>query len=122
MSVRTISHDNLFSSIKNDEGITLLAGTSYTKGMIIVKQSTGKYTNADVVLSGVSAAGLQLSYDEQTVLVLADDYDALLTDVEAAGYTGVFNKNKVTFAGSQTFQDVAGILQAKDIILKEWSI
>lgn len=121
MAKTTIAHDNLVSKIHDDVGITLLAGTAYTKGMIVVLQDTGKYTNADITLAGVAATTPQVTHDKQKILVLADDYDATAADVEGVGYTGVFNENNVTFPGAQTKADVAGILQAKDIILKDWS-
>lgn len=121
MGKTTITHDNLVAEIGDTVGITLLTGTSYSAGDIVVLQDTGKYTDALIVLSGVSASTPQMSYDEQTILVLADDYDATSGDVEGIGYTGEFNINSVTFSGAQTLADVAGILQAKNIILKDWS-
>lgn len=121
MAKTTIAHDNLVSEIHDDVGITLLTGVAYTQGMVVVKQDTGKYTNADVVLSGAVAATPQMSYDEQAIYVLADDYDATSGDVAGVGYTGVFNENNVTLPGSQTITNLAGILQAKGIILKDWS-
>ena len=121
MSVSTVSLDNLVKSIDENVGITLKSGVSYTQGMVVVKQDTGKYTNADIVLSGAIAATPQMSYDQQVVYVLADDYDATLADVAGIGYTGEFNLNKVTLPGSQTLTAVAGILQAKGIKLKDWS-
>lgn len=121
MSVSTVSLDNLVKSIDENVGITLKSGVSYTQGMIVVKQDTGKYTNADIVLSGAVAATPQMSYDQQVVYVLADDYDATLADVAGIGYTGEFNLNEVTLPGTQTLTAVAGILQAKGIKLKDWS-
>lgn len=121
MAKVTISPDDLVRSIDENVGITLLTGTAYTQGMVVVKQDTGKYTNADVVLSGAVAATPQMSYDEQTIYVLADDYDATSGDVAGVGYTGEFNSNNVTLPGTQTLTDVAGILQAKGIKLTDWS-
>ena len=121
MSASTVSLDNLVKSIDENVGITLKSGVSYTQGMVVVKQDTGKYTNANIVLSGAVAATPQMSYDQQTIYVLADDYDATLADVAGIGYTGEFNLNKVTLPGSQTLTAVAGILQAKGIKLKDWS-
>lgn len=121
MSVSTVSLDNLVKSIDENVGITLKSGVSYTQGMVVVKQDTGKYTNADIVLSGAIAATPQMSYDQQTIYVLADDYDATLADVAGIGYTGEFNLNEVTLPGTQTLTAVAGILQAKGIKLKDWS-
>ena len=117
----TISPDNLVREINEDVGITILTGTAYTQGMVVVKQDTGKYTNADVVLSGAIAATPQMSYDQQTIYVLADDYDATSGDVAGVGYTGEFNENNVTLPGTQTLTNLAGILQAKGIKLTDWS-
>jgi len=121
MAVRTVSHDNLVKEIDENVGITLLAGVAYTQGMVVVKQDTGKYTNADIVLSGAIAATPQMSYDEQKIYVLADDYDATAADMAGIGYTGEFNSNNVTLPGTQTLTDVDGILQAKGINLRDWS-
>lgn len=116
----TISPDNAVSRIDTDTGVTLLAGTAYTQGMLVVKQDTGKWTNALIVLSGAVAATPQLSYDEQEIGWLAADVDATAADAAGVVYTGEFNLNKTTFSGAQTLADVAGILQAKGITLKDW--
>jgi hypothetical protein len=118
----TISPDDLVREIELDVGITLLTGTAYTQGMIVVKQDTGKYTNADVALSGAIAATPQMSYDQQTLYVLAADYDATGGDVAGVGYTGEFNANNVTLPGIQTLTALAGILQAKGIKLTDWRL
>ena len=121
MSVRTVEHDNLVTRIDTDKGVTLASGTAYTQGMIVVKQDTGKWTNADIVLSGAVAATPQLSYDEQEIGILSEDVDATAADGAGVVYTGEFNSNNVTLPGTQTLADVAGILQAKGITLKDWS-
>ena len=119
MGVTTIAQDNLVLSVVGDFGITLASGKTYAKGQVVVLQDTGKFTDADVVGSGVAAATPQLSYDAQTVVVLAEDVDATLSDVASIGYTGEFNSNSVTLSRTQTKEALAGILQAKGIILKE---
>ena len=118
MSVRTIAPDNLVLEVEDDFGITLKSGKAYTKGQIVVLQDTGLYTDANVVLSGAIAATPQLSYDAQTVYVLSADVDATLANTAGVGYTGEFNENNVTLPGTQTKTALAGILQAKGIILK----
>ncbi len=115
MAKTTISHDNLVSEIKDDKGLILTSGTAYTQGMIVTSTDGVNYTNADIILSTVAG------FNTQTIFVLADDYDATAGDVAGVGYTGVFNENNVTLPGAQTLADVGGILQAKDIILKDWS-
>lgn len=117
----TISPDNFVTRIDTDKGVTLLAGVSYTQGMLLVKQATGKWTTADVVLSGAAGVSPQLGYDLQEIGVLAADVDATLADGAGVVYTGEFNLNKITFNGAQTYAALAGILQAKGITLKDWS-
>ena len=119
MGVSTIAPDNLVIEIENDFGITLAAGKAYTKGQVVVLQDTGLYTDADVVGSGVAAATPQLGYDAQTVVVLAEDVDATAGNASGVGYVGEFNENNVTLPGTQTKAAIAGILQAKGIILKK---
>lgn len=117
----TISPDNAVTRIDTDTGVTLLAGVAYTQGMLVVKQDTGKWTNALIVLSGAIAATPQLSYDGQEIGWLAADVDATAADSAGIVYTGEFNLNNTTFSGAQTLANVAGILQAKGITLKDWS-
>ncbi len=119
MGVSTIAPDNLVIEIENDFGITLKAGKAYTKGQVVVLQDTGLYTDANVVGSGVAAATPQLGYDAQTVVVLAEDVDATAANASGVGYVGEFNENSVTLPGTQTKAAIAGILQAKGIILKK---
>jgi len=121
METVAITLDNLVRETNREEGITLLTGIAYTKGMLVVLQDTGKYTNALIVLSGVAASTPQVSYDEQKVFVLTEDHDATAGDVEAVGFTGRFNRAEVTFSGAQTEAQTVGILQNKDIILEDWS-
>jgi len=118
MAVRKIAPDNLVIEVEDDFGITLKSGKAYTKGQVVVLQDTGLYTDANIVGSGVVAATPQLSYDAQTVVVLAEDVDATLANASGVGYTGEFNENNVTLPGTQTKTALAGILQAKGIILK----
>jgi hypothetical protein len=54
--------------------------------------------------------------------VLVEDVDASLGDVVAVAYSGTFNRSKVTFKSPQTEANVKGILQAKNIILKDWGV
>lgn len=115
MAKTTIGFDNLISEIKDDKGLILTSGTAYTQGMVVTSIDGINYTNADIILSTIAG------FNTQTIFVLADDYDATAADVSAIGYTGVFNENNVTLPGTQTLAQVGGVLQAKDIILKDWS-
>jgi len=115
----TVSFDNLVLSVNESAGITLASGVSYTAGMVVVLQDTGKYTNADVALAGADATSPNVTFDAQKVYVLSDDYDATDGDVAAIAYTGEFNSNNITLPGTQTEATIGGILQAKGIILKK---
>lgn len=121
MSVRTVTHDNLVKEIGETEGITLLAGTAYTAGMIVTLQNTGKYSQGIIINPEDTPAGTELPFSEQKVYVLAADVDATAADAEGIGYTGEFNLNEITFGGAQVLADVQGTLQAKNIILNDWS-
>ena len=118
----TISPDDLVQEIGETEGITLLTGTAYTQGMVVTLQNTGKYANAIVLNPEDTAAGTELPFSEQKIYILAADVDATAADAEGVGYTGTFNANKVTFGSTQVVADVAGTLQAKNIILNDWRL
>lgn len=115
MAKTTVKHDNLVKRIDNDVGITLTAGTAYTQGMVVTSIDGVNFTNGDVLLSTAA------DYNKQEILVLADDYDATAGALAGIGYTGEFNENNVTLPGVQTKVALAGVLQAKNIILKDWS-
>lgn len=117
----TIAPDNLVRVIGDTEGITLLTGTAYTQGMIVTLQNTGKYAHDIIINPEDTPAGTQLPFSEQKVYILAADVDATAADAEGVGYTGEFNSNKVTFPGAQVIANVEGTLQAKNIILNDWS-
>ncbi len=116
----TISPDNLVVEIEETEGITLLTGTTYTQGMVVTLQNTGKYSQGIVINPEDTPAGTELPFSEQKVYILSADVDATGGDAEGVGYTGKFNSNKITFGGAQTESQVAGTLQAKNIILNDW--
>lgn len=118
----TISPDDLVQEIGETEGITLLTGTAYTQGMVVTLQNTGKYANAIVLNPEDTPAGTELPFSEQKVYILAADVDATAADAEGIGYTGTFNANKVTFGAAQVVAEVAGTLQAKNIILNDWRL
>ena len=114
MSVRTVGFDNLVKSIKTDVGITLAAGV-YTQGMVVTSTDGVTFGVTDILLSTVAG------FNTQTIYVLAADITTATDGTSAIGYTGEFNENNVTLPGVQTIAQVGGILQAKDIILKDWS-
>jgi len=117
----TIAPDNLVKEIGDTEGITLLTGTAYTQGMVVTLQNDGKYANAIIINPEDTPTGTELPFSEQKVYILAADVDATGGDAEGVGYTGEFNLNKITFGGSQVIANVEGTLQAKNIILNDWS-
>ena len=121
MAVRSVTYDNLVKKIGDDEGITLLTGTAYTAGMIVTLQNTGKYSQGIVINPEDTPTGTELPFSEQKVYVLAADVDATGGDAEGIGYTGEFNLNNITFGGAQVIANVEGTLQAKNIILNDWS-
>jgi hypothetical protein len=123
MSSRNIEYHNLVSNITDTVSVTLKQSvTPYTAGMIVVNQDDDKYHNELIVLSGASASTPQVSYDAQNVYVLVEDVDASAGDVVAVAYSGTFNRSKITFKSPQTEANVKGILQAKNIILKDWGV
>lgn len=118
----TVSYENLVKVVHSDEGVTLLAGTSYTIGMLLVKQDTGKWTQADIVGSGVADATPQYGYDKQEIGVLLESVDATAADSAGVIATeGIFNENNIVFNGTQVKETLAGVLQAKGIKLEKWS-
>ncbi len=117
----TIAPDNFVKNIGDTEGITLLTGTAYTQGMVVTLQNTGKYSQGIIINPEDTPAGTELPFSEQKVYVLAADVDATGGDAEGVGYTGEFNLNKITFGGAQVIANVKGTLQAKNIILNDWS-
>ena len=121
MAVREVAYDNLVKEIGETEGITLLTGTAYTQGMIVTLQNTGKYSQGIVINPEDTPTGTELPFSEQKVYVLAADVDATAADAEGVGYTGEFNLNNVVFGGAQVIANVEGTLQAKNIILNDWS-
>jgi hypothetical protein len=123
MSSRNIEYHNLVSNITDTVSVTLKQSvTAYTAGMIVVNQDDDKYHNELIVLSGASASTPQVSYDAQNVYVLVEDVDASAGDVVAVAYSGTFNRSKISFKSPQTEATVKGILQAKNIILKNWGV
>lgn len=115
MAKTTKTYDNFVKTIKDDFGITLASGKNYPAGTIVTSTDGLTWTNADVILSTVAG------FNTQTVYVLAVEVDATAANAAGVGYTGEFNLNNVTLPGTQTLAEIAGVLQAKDIILKDWS-
>ena len=110
----TISPDNLVREIKEDRGITLAAGV-YTQGQIVTSVDGVTWDGSDIILSTIAG------FNTQTIYVLSADITTATDGTAAIGYTGEFNENNVTLPGIQTIAQVGGILQAKDIILRDWS-
>jgi len=121
MAVRSVTYDNLVKEIGETESITLLTGTAYTIGMVVTLQNDGKYTDDIIINPEDTPTGTQLPFSEQKVYILAEDTDATGGDAVGIGYTGEFNVNNVTLPGAQTVAQAAGTLQAKNIILNDWS-
>ena len=107
--------DDLFMQVNETISVTLASGVAYTKGMLVTLQNTGKYTNGIVATSGAQ-------FSEQVIGILVDDVDATSADkVGVIATDAVANLNKITFAPGQTFAQIAGILQAKNLKLEGWN-
>ena len=115
MGKTTIAPDNLAMRIDLDVGITLASGKVYPQGQIVTSVDGVTWTDADIILSTIAG------YNTQTVYVLAAEVDATAANAAGVGYTGEFNSNVVALPGVQTIAQVGGILQAKNITLKDWS-
>ena len=114
--------NDLFMQVNETISVTLASGVAYTKGMLVVLQSTGKYTNANVVSPENTATGTQLPFSRQVIGILVDDVDATSTDkVGVIATDAVANLNKITFATGQTLANIAGTLQAKNLKLEGWN-
>lgn len=111
----TVSYDNTVKSIDKDFGITLASGKVYPAFTVVTSVDGVTWTDADVILSTVAG------FNTQTVYVLSEEVDATEANAAGIGYTGEFNSNNVKLPGSQTLTEIAGVLQAKNIILKDWS-
>ena len=113
--------DDLFMQVNDTKSVTLSSGVAYTKGMLVTLQNTGKYTNG-IVVTGAPLVGTQVSFSEQVIGILVDDVDATSADkVGVIATDAVANLNKITFAPGQTFAQIAGILQAKNLKLEGWN-
>lgn len=109
------TYNKLVEKITSSTGITLLAGTAYQAGDIVVSNGL-KFEHIATPLSTVA------TFNSATVLVLTQDYDATSADMAAVGHTGIFNEDEITLGGSQSLTDVRASLLTKDIILRKWSV
>lgn len=114
--------ENFVSQVNETKSVTLKSGVSYTAGMLVTLQNDGKFTNGIIIVPGASLTGTQVAYEKQIVGVLREAVDATSGDKVGVIITdGVFNQNKITFASTQTYADVAGILQAKNLKMEGWN-
>ena len=114
--------DDLFMQVNDTQSVTLASGVAYTKGMLVTLQNTGKYTNGIVVNPEDTPAGTELPFGKQVIGILVDDVDATSADkVGVIATDALANINKITFATGQTYLNIIGTLQAKNIKLKRWS-
>lgn len=114
--------ENFVSQVNETKSVTLKSGVSYTAGMLVTLQNDGKFTNGIIIVPGASLTGTQVAYEKQIVGVLREAVDATSADKVGVIITdGVFNQNKVTFASTQTYADVAGILQSKNLKMEGWN-
>lgn len=114
--------ENFVSEVKATRSVTLKAGVSYTAGMLVTLQNDGKFTNGIIIAPGASLTGTQVAYEKQIVGVVRESIDATAADKVGIIITdGVFNQNKIAFASTQTYADVAGILQSKNLKMEGWN-
>ncbi len=116
METSAAAYNDLVRETETIKGVTLASGTSYTAGMLVISTDGVTYSQADIALS--TAAG----FNTQTVGVVLEAVDG--TSAAVAGIValdGKFNRAKITFNGTQTEAALGGILQAKNIILEDWS-
>lgn len=122
-TIESVEYNNLVRRKDETESIVLAtSATPYTAGMLVSLQNTGKYEHAIVINPEDTPAGTELPFSEQKIYVLSEDVDATAADQTTVGYTGEFNRASITFAGAQVEADIAGTLQAKKIILSDWSV
>jgi len=111
--------------VKKDETESIVLATDatvYTQGMIVVLGNDGKYRNDLIMNPEDTPAGTQLPFSEQKIYVLSEDVDATAADMTTVGYTGEFNRASIAYLAPQVEADVKGTLQAKNIILVDWSV
>jgi len=114
--------ENFVSAVNETKSVTLKTGVSYTAGMLVTLQNDGKFTNGIIIVPGATLAGTEVAYEKQIVGVVRDAVDATSGDKVGVIITdGVFNQNKITFASTQTYADVAGILQSKNLKMEGWN-
>ncbi len=118
-----IKSDEIFAIVEDTVSATLASGTDYTAGMVLTLQTTGKYTNGIIINPEDTPTGTELPFSEQIVGVLTDDVDATDGDKVGVIITGGKggNLNKITFPATQTYAQVAGTLQAKNLQMKGWN-
>ena len=114
--------ENFVSEVNETKSVTLKAGVYYTAGMLVTLQNDGKFTNGIIIAPGATLTGTQVAFEKQMIGVVRDAVDATSGDKVGVIITvGVFNKNKITFASTQTYADVAGILQSKSLKMEGWN-
>ncbi len=122
-TIDAVTYNDLLCKKEETESIVLAQdATLYTQGMILVKGDDGLYRNDLIMNPEDTPSGTQLPFSEQKVYVLSEDVDATAADITTVGYTGEFNRASITFLAPQVEADVSGTLQAKKIILKDWSV
>lgn len=116
METTAISYNDLVRDNGIRKGATLATGASYTAGQIVCSNAGANYASTDILLSGVAG------YNTQEIGVVLESVDATAGAKETIILVGgTVNRAKVTFPGVQTEALTNGILQAKGIILEDWS-
>ncbi len=102
---------------KSDKTISLKMATgTYTAGTLVCSTAGANFAKTDILLSTVAG------YNTQTIaVVLKDTVIATAGDIAIGSFGGEFNRAKIVFNGTQTEAALTGVLQAKNIILENWS-
>lgn len=113
MADYTYTPDNLEIDIEDSQEITVASGQGeLSKGTLLISLSSADYVIADSTDTIADA-------DYQTLVVLAEDIDATSAAVTTVGYTaGKFDRNYMTFGGTDTYATWEGYCRLVDIKLK----
>lgn len=117
MDTESVAYNELYRKLTNTRGVTLDAGVAYTAGMVLTSEDGVVFEDSPIALTTDNNS----KYDIQQVGILLEDVDATLGEEAGVVATGIFNRENVTFNIAQTEDAVIGVLQAKNIILEDWS-
>ncbi len=116
METTAVKYNDLVREPEDKKGVTVATGATYTAGMLLVSDAGADFAHSAVALS--TAAG----YNTQEIGVLLEDVDATGGAEETVvALGGKFNRANVFIKSGQVEADINGVLQAKNILLEDWS-